>query len=39
MLPMLDVNTEYIIAKDLNYFIYNNQYHKYVNMGKILNIM
>tara|TARA_B100000029_G_scaffold514323_1_gene616719 strand:- start:1498 stop:3048 length:1551 start_codon:yes stop_codon:yes gene_type:complete len=34
MLPMLDVNTEYIIAKDLNYFIYNNQYHKYVNMYK-----
>jgi len=33
-LPTFDVNTEYIIAKDSNYFIYSNQYHKYVNMYK-----
>ena len=31
---MLDVNTEYIIAKDSNFFIYTNQYHKFVNMYK-----
>ena len=31
---MFDVNTEYIIAKDNNYFVYNNDYHKYVNMYK-----
>jgi hypothetical protein len=31
-LPMFDVNTEYIVAKDRSYFVYNNDYHKYVNM-------
>ena len=31
-LPMFDVNTEYIVAKDKSYFVYNNDYHKYVNM-------
>jgi len=34
MLPSFDVNTEYIVAKDSNYFVYSNQYHKYVNMYK-----
>jgi hypothetical protein len=33
-LPMFDVNTEYIIARDGIYFVYNNDYHKYVNMYK-----
>ena len=33
-LPMFDINTEYIIAKDSSYFVYNNDYHKYVNMYK-----
>ena len=31
---MFDVNTEYIIAKDNSYFVYSNDYHKYVNMYK-----
>ena len=31
---VLAVNTEYIIAKDSNFFIYTNQYHKFVNMYK-----
>jgi len=34
MLPSLDINTEYIVAKDSNYFIYSNQYHKFVNLYK-----
>ena len=34
MLPSFDINTQYIIAKDYNYFVYNNEYHKYVNMYK-----
>ena len=34
MLPSFDVNTQYIIAKDYNFFVYNNEYHKYVNMYK-----
>ena len=33
-LPMFDVNTEYIVAKDHSYFVYSNDYHKYVNMYK-----
>ena len=33
-LPMFDINTEYIIAKDSGYFVYRNDYHKYVNMYK-----
>ena len=33
-LPSFGINTQYIIAKDFNYFIYNNDYHKYVNMYK-----
>lgn len=33
-LPMFDVNTEYIIARNGIYFVYNNDYHKYVNMYK-----
>ena len=33
-LPMFDINTEYIIAKDYSYFVYNNDYHKFVNMYK-----
>ncbi len=33
-LPMFDINTEYIIAKDSSYFVYSNDYHKYVNMYK-----
>ena len=33
-LPSFDVNTQYIIAKDFNYLIYKNEYHKYVNMYK-----
>ena len=33
-LPMFDVNTEYIVAKDHGYFVYRNDYHKYVNMYK-----
>ena len=33
-LPMFDINTEYIIAKDYTYFVYNNDYHKFVNMYK-----
>ena len=33
-LPMFDVNTEYIIAKDYGYFVYRNDYHKYVAMYK-----
>ena len=33
-LPMFDVNTEYIIAKDYNYFVYKNDYHKFANMYK-----
>ena len=33
-LPMFDVNTEYIIAKDNSYFVYSNDYHKYVNIYK-----
>ena len=31
---MFDVNTEYIIAKDKSYFVYSNEYHKYVNIYK-----
>ena len=34
LLPKLDVNTEYIIAKDSSYFVYSNKYHKYVNIYK-----
>ena len=34
LLPKLDVNTEYLIAKDSNYFVYSNKYHKYVNIYK-----
>ena len=34
MLPSMDINTEYIIAKDFNYFIYTHQYHKFANMYK-----
>tara|TARA_Y100001960_G_C14634207_1_gene807371 strand:- start:614 stop:1231 length:618 start_codon:yes stop_codon:yes gene_type:complete len=33
-LPSFDVNTEYIVAKDYSFFVYNNDYHKYVNMFK-----
>ena len=33
-LPMFDINTEYIIAKGNNYFVYSNEYHKYVNIYK-----
>ena len=33
-LPMFDVNTEYIVAKDKSYFVYRNEYHKYVNLYK-----
>jgi len=33
-LPMFDINTEYIVAKDSGYFVYRNDYHKYVNMYK-----
>ena len=33
-LPMFDVNTEYIIAKDNTFFVYNNDYHKFVSMYK-----
>ena len=34
MLPSMDINTEYIVAKDSNYFIYKNEYHKFVNIYK-----
>ena len=33
-LPSIDINTEYIIARDASYFVYTNQYHKYVNIYK-----
>ena len=33
-LPMFDINTQYILAKDQGYFVYRNDYHKYVNMYK-----
>jgi len=33
-LPMFDINTEYIVAKDYGYFVYRNDYHKYVTMYK-----
>tara|TARA_Y100000590_G_scaffold91152_1_gene102849 strand:- start:949 stop:2505 length:1557 start_codon:yes stop_codon:yes gene_type:complete len=33
-LPKFDVNTEYLISGERNYFIYSNQYHKYSNMYK-----
>jgi len=31
-LPKFDINTEYVIAKDKGYFVYSNEYHKYVNI-------
>ena len=31
---MFDINTEYIIAKDNTFFVYNNDYHKFVSMYK-----
>ena len=31
-LSMFDINTQYILAKDQGYFVYRNDYHKYVNM-------
>ena len=34
MLPSMDINTQYIVAKDSNYFIYKNEYHKFVNLYK-----
>ena len=34
MLPKFDVNTEYLIAEDRSFFVYHNQYHKYINMYK-----
>ena len=34
MLPKFDINTEYLIAEDRNFFVYSNQYHKYINMYK-----
>ena len=33
-LPMFEINTEYVIAKNDNFFVYNNDYHKYVNIFK-----
>ena len=33
-LPMFDINTEYIIATDNTFFVYNNDYHKFVSMYK-----
>ena len=33
-LPSFDVNTEYVISKNNNFFVYKNDYHKYVNMFK-----
>jgi len=34
MLPSMDINTEYIVARESNYFIYKNEYHKFVNIYK-----
>ena len=34
MLPKFDINTEYLIAEDGSFFVYHNQYHKYINMYK-----
>ena len=33
-LPMFDVNTQYIIARDSKFFVYSNQYNKYSNIIK-----
>jgi len=33
-LPMLDVNTQYLISTDNSFFVYSNEYHKYINMYK-----
>ena len=33
-LPMFEINTEYAIAKNDSFFVYNNDYHKYVNIFK-----
>ena len=34
LLPSMAINTEYIVAKDSYYFIYKNEYHKFVNIYK-----
>jgi CheY-like chemotaxis protein len=34
LLPMFDVNTQYIIARDNKFFVYSNQYNKYSNIIK-----
>ena len=34
LLPMFDVNTQYIIAKNNKFFVYLNQFNKYSNMLK-----
>ena len=34
MLPKFDINTEYLIAEERSFFVYQNQYHKYINMYK-----
>ncbi len=33
-LPSFDMNTQYVISKNNNFFVYKNDYHKYVNMFK-----
>tara|TARA_Y100000590_G_scaffold145477_1_gene167315 strand:- start:2160 stop:3710 length:1551 start_codon:yes stop_codon:yes gene_type:complete len=33
-LPMFDVNTQYLISTGDNFFVYSNEYHKYINMYK-----
>ena len=33
-LPMFDVNTQYLISTDNSFFVYSNEYHKYINMYK-----
>jgi len=34
LLPKFDINTEYLIANEKEFFVYSNQYHKYINMQK-----
>ena len=33
-LPMFDINTEYLIAQDYDYFVYSNDYHKFASLYK-----
>jgi len=33
-LPKLDINTQYVISSENNFFVYSNQYHKYSNLYK-----